>query len=99
VIACPEVADAVIDGALSHTEIQAARLLTFQTAWKMDRFGADEVRAELGMIKAHVSKVVLARHVLKKYRPVQGRPTDHLPSRRPAAEQKWQALRQEAGVA
>ena len=26
--------------ALSHTEIQAARLLTFQTAWKMDRFGA-----------------------------------------------------------
>ena len=26
--------------ALSHTEIQAARLLTFQTAWKMDKYGA-----------------------------------------------------------
>ncbi len=130
--------------AQSHTEIQAARLLTFQTAWKMDRLGAGEVRAELGMIKAHVSKVVLAvldrtiqvcgalgysgdlpveswyrmtrfgsigdgpdelhksvlaRHVLKKYRAVQGWPTDHLPSRRPAAEHKWQALRQEAGIA
>ena len=47
--------------ALSHTEIQAARLLTFQTAWKMDKYGAAAVRADLGMVKAHVSKVVLAR--------------------------------------
>ena len=46
--------------ALSHTEIQAARLLTFQTAWKMDKYGAAAVRADLGMVKAHVSKVVLA---------------------------------------
>ncbi len=46
--------------ALSHMEIQAARLLTFQTAWKMDKYGAAAVRADLGMIKAHVSKVVLA---------------------------------------
>jgi alkylation response protein AidB-like acyl-CoA dehydrogenase len=129
--------------ALSHMEIQAARLLTFQTAWKMDRFGAAAVRAELGMVKAHVSKVVLAvldrtiqvcgalgysgdlpvegwyrmtrfgpigdgpdelhksvlaRHVLKNYRPVDGWPTEHLPSRRPEAERKWQALREEAGV-
>ncbi len=45
--------------ALSHMEIQAARLLTFQTAWKMDKLGASAVRADLGMIKAHVSKVVL----------------------------------------
>jgi acyl-CoA dehydrogenase len=130
--------------ALSHTEIQAARLLTFQTAWKMDRFGAGAVRAELGMIKAHVSKVVLAvldrtiqvcgalgysgdlpveawyrttrfgsigdgpdelhksvlaRHVLKSYRPVEGWPTEHLPSRRAAAERKWNELREKAGVA
>jgi acyl-CoA dehydrogenase len=130
--------------ALSHMEIQAARLLTFQTAWKMDRFGAAAVRAELGMVKAHVSKVVLAvldrtiqvcgalgysgdlpvegwyrmtrfgpigdgpdelhksvlaRHVLKNYRPVEGWPTEHLPTRRPEAERKWQALREEAGVA
>ena len=45
--------------ALSHMEIQAARLLTFQTAWKMDKYGAAAVRADLGMVKAHVSKVVL----------------------------------------
>ena len=33
--------------ALSHMEIEAARLLTFQTAWKVDRFGAAAVRADL----------------------------------------------------
>jgi alkylation response protein AidB-like acyl-CoA dehydrogenase len=130
--------------ALSHTEIQAARLLTFHTAWQMDRLGASAIRAELGMVKAHVSKVVLAvldrtiqvcgalgysgdlpveqwyritrfgsigdgpdelhksvlaRHVLKKYQPVTGWPTEHLPSRRPAAQRKWEQLRQEAGIA
>ena len=117
--------------ALSHTEIQAARLLTFQTAWKMDKYGAAAVRADLGMVKAHVSKVVLAvldrtiqvcgalgyssdlpveawyrstrfgpigdgpdelhksvlaRTLLKGYTPVEGWPTEHIPSRRPAAE-------------
>ena len=46
--------------ALSHMEIQSARLLTFQTAWKMDKYGAAAVRADLGMVKALVSKVVLA---------------------------------------
>ena len=46
--------------ARSHMEIQAARLLTFQTAWRIDQVGAAAVRAELGMIKAHVSEVVLA---------------------------------------
>ncbi len=33
--------------ALSHTEIEAARLLTFQTAWKMDKYGASAVRADI----------------------------------------------------
>jgi len=33
--------------ALSHMEIQAARLLTFNTAWKVDKFGAAAVRADL----------------------------------------------------
>jgi acyl-CoA dehydrogenase len=129
--------------ALSHMEIQAARLLTFQTAWKMDKYGASVVRAELGMVKAHVSKVVLAvldrsiqvlgalgystdmpveewyrgtrfgpigdgpdelhksvlaRTLLKGYRPVEGWPSEHLPSRRPAAEVKWAQLREAAGV-
>jgi acyl-CoA dehydrogenase len=130
--------------ALSHMEIQAARLLTFQTAWKMDKYGSSAVRAELGMIKAHVSKVVLAvldrtiqvcgalgyssdlpveewyrgtrfgpigdgpdelhksvlaRTLLKKYKPVVGWPSEHIPSRRPAAEAKWEELRAAAGVA
>ena len=124
--------------ALSHMEIQSARLLTFQTAWKMDKYGAAAVRADLGMIKAHVSKVVLAvldrtiqvcgalgyssdlpveswyrstrfgpigdgpdelhksvlaRTLLKGYTPVEGWPTEHIPSRRPAAEAKWAELR------
>jgi len=129
--------------ALSHMEIQAARLLTFQTAWKMDRHGAAAVRADLGMVKAHVSKVVLAvldrtiqvcgalgyssdlpveswyrstrfgpigdgpdelhksvlaRTLLKRYKPVEGWPSEHIPSRRPAAEAKWSELRAAAGV-
>jgi acyl-CoA dehydrogenase len=129
--------------ALSHMEIQAARLLTFQTAWKMDKHGASRVRAELGMVKAHVSKValavldrtiqvcgalgystdlpveswyrtmrfgpigdgpdelhksVLARTLLKGYQPVDGWPTEHVPSRRPAAEAKWAELRADAGL-
>ncbi|MGR7000119.1 acyl-CoA dehydrogenase family protein [Yinghuangia aomiensis] len=130
--------------AVSHTDIQAARLLTFQTAWRMDRLGAREVRAELGMVKAHVSKVVLAvldraiqvcgalgysadlpieswyrttrfgsigdgpdelhksvlaRTLLARHTPVEGWPTEHVPSRRPAAEAKWAELRAAAGLA
>jgi alkylation response protein AidB-like acyl-CoA dehydrogenase len=130
--------------ALSHTEIQAARLLTFQTAWKVDKYGAAAVRADLGMVKAHVSKVVLAvldrtiqvcgalgyssdlpveawyrstrfgpigdgpdelhksvlaRTLLKNYSPVEGWPTEHIPSRRAAAGEKWTELRSAAGIA
>ncbi len=129
--------------ALSHMEIQAARLLTFHTAWKMDKYGAAAVRADLGMVKAHVSKVVLAvldrtiqvcgalgyssdlpveawyrstrfgpigdgpdelhksvlaRTLLKGYTPVEGWPSEHIPSRRPAAEAKWAELKTMAGV-
>lgn len=129
--------------ALSHMEIQAARLVTFQTAWKMDRHGASAVRADLGMVKALVSKtvlavldrtiqvcgalgysadlpvegwyrgtrfgpigdgpdevhrVVLARTLLKNYAPVEGWPSEHIPSRRPAAEAKWAELRAAAGI-
>jgi acyl-CoA dehydrogenase len=130
--------------ATSHTEIQAARLLTFQTAWKIDRFGASAVRADVSMVKAHVSRVVLnvldrtiqvcgalgysgdlpveswyratrfgtigdgpdevhktvvARTLLKTFSPVTGWPTEHLPSRRPAAEARWAELRAGAGIA
>ncbi|MBU3701142.1 MAG: acyl-CoA dehydrogenase [Acidimicrobiia bacterium] len=123
--------------ALSHMEIESARLVCFQTAWKMDRYGAAKVRHELGMVKALVSKTVLAvldrtiqvcgalgystdlpveswyrgtrfgsigdgpdelhksvlaRTLLKDHRPVQGWPTEHIPSRRAAAEAKWAEL-------
>lgn len=129
--------------ALSHMEIQSARLVTFQTAWKMDKYGASAVRAELGMVKALVSKTVLgvldrtiqvcgalgysadlpveswyrstrfgpigdgpdevhksvlARTILKSYKPVEGWPSEHIPSRRPAAEAKWAELRERAGL-
>lgn len=129
--------------AQSYMDIEAARLLTFRTAWKVDKLGASAVRAELGMIKAFVSEVVLkvldrtiqvcgalgyssdlpvegwyrmtrlgpigdgpdelhkstlARTILGQYTPVEGWPTDHLPTRRPAAEAKWAELRQEAGL-
>ena len=130
--------------ALSHTEIEAARLLTFHTAWKMDQLGASAVRADISMVKAHVSRVVLtvldrtiqvcgalgysgdlpvegwyrgtrfgtigdgpdevhksvvARTLLKKYTPVTGWPSEHIPSRRPAAFEKWNELRTAAGLA
>jgi acyl-CoA dehydrogenase len=123
--------------ATSHMELQSARLLTFHTAWHMDRKGAAAVRHELGMIKALVSKTVLsvldrtiqvcgalgyssdlpveswyrstrfgpigdgpdelhksvlARTLLKGYAPVTGWPTEHIPSRMPAAEAKWAEL-------
>jgi acyl-CoA dehydrogenase len=67
--------------------------LPVESWYRMTRFGS------IGDGPDELHKSVLARHVLKKYQPVQGWPTDHLPSRRPAAERKWRALRQEAGVA
>jgi alkylation response protein AidB-like acyl-CoA dehydrogenase len=123
--------------ATSHMELEAARLLTFRTAWRMDQVGAQAVRHELGMIKALVSrtvldlldrsiqvcgslgystelpleswyrstrfgpigdgpdevhKAVLARTLLKNYTPADGWPTEHLPSRLPAAEAKLTEL-------
>jgi acyl-CoA dehydrogenase len=36
---------------------------------------------------------------LKGYKPVSGWPTEHIPSRRPAAEAKWEELRVAAGLA
>jgi alkylation response protein AidB-like acyl-CoA dehydrogenase len=129
---------------LSHTEIEAARLLTFQTAWKMDRFGAAAVRADVSMVKAHTSRMVLAvldraiqtcgalgysgdlpleswyrtarfgpigdgpdevhksvvaRTLLKRYRPVDAWPTEHIPSRRAAAEAKLAELTAVAAAA
>jgi acyl-CoA dehydrogenase len=130
--------------ATSHTEIEAARLLTFHTAWKMDELGASAARVDISMVKAHVSRVVLnvldrtiqvcgalgysgdlpveawyrstrfgtigdgpdevhkslvARTLLKNYKPVEGWPTEHIPSRVPAAHEKFAELLGAARVA
>ena len=123
--------------ARSYTEIEAARLLTFRTAWKMDMDGASATRADISMVKQHVSRVVLdvldrtiqvcgalgyssdlpveswyrstrfgpigdgpdevhrtvvARTLLKGYSPVEGWPTEHIPSRIPAGREKFAEL-------
>ena len=43
-------------------------------------------------------KSVLARTLLKGYKPVEGWPTEHIPSRRPAAEAKWRELPRSGGA-
>ena len=43
----------------SKSEIEAARLITFQAAWKMDQIGAREARADISMAKAYSSRMLL----------------------------------------
>jgi len=43
----------------SRTEIEAARLITFQAAWQMDRIGAREARADISMAKVYASRMLL----------------------------------------
>ena len=43
-------------------------------------------------------KSVLARTLLKEYKPVDGWPSEHIPSRVPAAVAKWSELRDLAGL-
>jgi acyl-CoA dehydrogenase len=120
----------------SMAEMAAARLMTLQAAWKMDRDGASAARVEIAMIKyygagvlynvidraiqAHgalgfstdlplehmyraaraariydgpdeVHKVTVARQVLKRYTPVEV-PTEHVPTRRAAARERFADL-------
>lgn len=117
----------------SMAEMTAARLMTLQAAWKMDREGPSAARVEIAMIKyygagvlyrvidraiqAHgalgfstdlplehmyraaraariydgpdeVHKVTVARQVLKRYRASEV-PSEHLPTRRRAAEARF----------
>ena len=119
--------------ATSAAEIEAARLLTLQAAWKIDKVGASGARQEIAMIKYHgakvmhdvldraiqihgalgystdmpleeayrwsraarlydgpdeVHKVSVARRILKDYEP-RDKPTDHIPTRRKGAMEKW----------
>jgi acyl-CoA dehydrogenase len=120
----------------SMAEMTAARLMTLQAAWKMDRDGASAARVEIAMIKyygagvlynvidraiqAHgslgfstdmplehmyraaraariydgpdeVHKVTVARQVLKRYTPTEV-PSEHVPTRRDAAQKKFADL-------
>jgi acyl-CoA dehydrogenase len=120
----------------SMAEMAAARLMTLQAAWKMDRDGAPAARVEIAMIKYYgatvlynvidraiqvhgslgfstdlplehmyraaraariydgpdeVHKVTVARQVLKGYTPTDV-PSEHVPTRREAAQRKFADL-------
>lgn len=69
-------------------------------AWDLET--DPEFEIELDGIRAFIATEIVpvqARTLLEEHRPVEGRPTEHIPSRRPAAEAKWAELRAEAGVA
>ena len=128
--------------ATSATEMQAARLLTLQAAWKMDQVGASKARVEIAMIKwwgakvlydvidraiqvhgslgyttdlplelmyrharaariydgpDEVHKVTIARQVLKGYEPSEV-PSEHIPTRRAAAQRKFADLLETAAL-
>jgi len=122
----------------STAEMEAARLMTLHAAWKMDKFGQQAARKEIGMIKYFGAQVLynvidraiqvcgglgysgdlplesmyrhargariydgadevhrqtVARIVLKDYSKPEGiYPTDHIPTRREAARQKFANL-------
>jgi len=123
----------------SMAEMTAARLMTLQAAWTMDRRGAPAARVEIAMIKYfgagvlynvidraiqvhgalgfstdlplehmyraaraariydgpdEVHKVTVARQVLKGYAPTEV-PTEHVPTRRRAAQARFAALLEE----
>jgi acyl-CoA dehydrogenase len=127
----------------SMAEMTAARLMTLQAAWKMDRDGAPAARVEIAMIKYYgaavlynvidraiqvcgslgfstdlplehmyraaraariydgpdeVHKVTVARQVLKRYKPVDV-PTEHVPTRRKAAEARFAEMLEAATAA
>lgn len=133
--------------AVSHAEMQAARLLTLHAAWTMDQLHAagkhySDARVEIGVIKFwgakvlhdvidraiqihgslgyttdlplesmyraaraariydgpdEVHKVTVARQVLKRYRPAEV-PTEHIPTRRAAALEKFADYLDEVAV-
>jgi acyl-CoA dehydrogenase len=118
--------------------MDAARLMTLYAAWKMDKFGQQAARKEIGMIKYFGAQVLykvidraiqvcgglgysgdlplesmyrhargsriydgvdevhrqtVARRVLKDYKKPEGIwPTDHIPTRREAAREKFAHL-------
>jgi acyl-CoA dehydrogenase len=127
----------------SMAEMTAARLMTLQAAWKIDREGAPAARVEIAMIKYfgatvlynvidraiqvhgslgfstdlplehmyraaraariydgpdEVHKVTVARQIMKNYKPADV-PTEHVPTRRKAAEERFAEMLQAATAA
>ena len=127
----------------SMAEMTAARLMTLQAAWKIDREGAPAARVEIAMIKYfgatvlynvidraiqvhgslgfstdlplehmyraaraariydgpdEVHKVTVARQIMKNYKPADV-PTEHVPTRRKAAEERFADMLQAATAA
>jgi acyl-CoA dehydrogenase len=121
----------------SMIDIETARLLCLNTAWKIDQVGSSKSRTEIAMIKVYgtrmlfnvidraiqvhgalgyttdlpleemyrnarasrlvdgadeVHKVTIARQTLKNYSAVAGLPTEHVPTRRAAALEKFADL-------
>ncbi|MGH7921737.1 MAG: acyl-CoA dehydrogenase family protein, partial [Candidatus Dormibacteraceae bacterium] len=122
----------------SAAEMQAARLMTLQAAWRIDTEGARAARLDIGLIKFFGARVLhdvidraiqvcgalgysgdlpleemyrharaarlydgpdevhrqtVARQILRRYQPPEGIwPTEHLPTRRQAAREKFAAL-------
>jgi len=66
--------------------------LPVESWYRSTRFGP------IGDGPDELHKSVLARTLLKNYKPVDGWPSEHIPSRVPAAEAKWAELRDLAGV-
>lgn len=126
----------------SAAEMEAARMMTLHTAWKVDQVGAKGARNEIAMIKYHgptvmynvldraiqvhgslgfscdlpleemyryarasriydgpdeVHRVAVARRILRGYEPTDV-PTEHIPTRRAAAQARFADLLDAASV-
>jgi hypothetical protein len=88
----------VVLGVLDRT-IQVCGALGYSSDLPVESWYRGTRFGPIGDGPDELHKSVLARTLLKGYQPVTGWPTEHIPSRRPAAEAKWAELRAAAGLA
>jgi acyl-CoA dehydrogenase len=88
---------AVVLAVLDRT-IQVCGALGYSTDLPVEEWYRSTRFGPIGDGPDELHKSVLARTVLKGYTPVEGWPTEHIPSRRPQAEEKWASLRAEVGL-